>query len=77
MDPGVRRGSVQYCDRRQLGVGPGDIALHQGWMVRALAHKRLDDVADPVRQLGQDLLGFVPRRRPAHARLAAFLARKQ
>jgi hypothetical protein len=56
-------------DGRQFGVGPGDIALHQGWVVRALARERFDDVADPVRKLGQDLLRFARRRR-VHARLA-------
>src|SRR5262249_1345751 len=56
------------CDGgRQFRVGPGDIALHQGGMVRGLARERLDDIADPVRQPGPDLLGFMPRRRPAHA----------
>jgi hypothetical protein len=61
-------------DRRQVGIGPGHITLHQGGVVWTVARERLDDVADPIRKLGQDLLHFVPRRRPAHARLAALIA---
>jgi hypothetical protein len=30
-------------------------------MVRALARERLNDIADPVRKLGQDLARFVER----------------
>jgi hypothetical protein len=40
-------------------------------MVRALACERLDDIADPVRKLGQDLLRFLSSRRPVHEHLAA------
>ncbi len=40
-------------------------------MVRALARERLDDIANPVRKLGQDLVRFASRRRRVHARLAA------
>jgi hypothetical protein len=58
-------------DGRQLGVGPGDIALHQRRVVRALARERLDDVADPVRKLSQDLVRFVSCCRLIHVRLAA------
>ena len=58
-------------DGRQLGVGPGDIALRQRRVVRALARERLDDVADSVRKLGQDFLRFLSRRRPVHTRLVA------
>ena len=36
--------------------------------VWTVARERLDDVADPIRQLGQDLVRFVLRRRPVHAR---------
>jgi hypothetical protein len=64
-------------DGRQLGVGPGDIAQDQGRVVRALARERLDDIADPVRQIGQDLLRFVSRRHLDHARLATSVAHKQ
>jgi len=40
-------------------------------MVRAPARERLDDIADPVRKLGQDLVRFVSRCRCVHTRLAA------
>jgi hypothetical protein len=40
-----------------------------------VAHERLDDIADPVGKLGQDLLRFLSRRRPVHARLAALVVR--
>jgi hypothetical protein len=44
-------------------------------MVRGLTRKRPYEIADPVRKLGQDLVRFVLRRRPVHARLAALVAR--
>ena len=37
-------------------MGPGDIVLHGGWVIRVVARERLDDVADPVRKLSQDLV---------------------
>ncbi len=45
-------------------------------MVWGLAREGLDDVADPVGKLSQDLLRFVLRRR-VHTRLSAFITRKQ
>ena len=51
-------------------IGAGEVAL-------TVARERLDDVADPVRKLGQDLLRLVSCRRPLHARLAALVALKQ
>src|SRR6266446_4323322 len=62
-----RRVSDDGC---QCGVSPREIALHQGGVVWTVARERLDDVADPIRQLGQDLVRFVSRRRPVHARSA-------
>jgi hypothetical protein len=40
-------------------------------MVRALVRERLDDIADPVRKLGQDPRRFVSRCCCVHAHLAA------
>jgi hypothetical protein len=44
-------------------------------MLWAVPRERLDDVADPVRKLGEDLARFVPRCRHVHTRLAALVAR--
>ena len=56
-------------DVRQVGIDPGHIALNEGRMVRALARERLDDIADAIRKLGQDLVRFLSHRRPIHASL--------
>ena len=58
-------------DGRQLGVSPGDIALHQRRVLRTPARERLDDVADSVRKLSQDLVRFVSCHRLVYVRLPA------